>query len=356
MNKIFVKLFLIFIFIYFMSTLIYPCTAFSIKNNDQIILGKNYDFNIGYCHITINKRNITKNSLVDSPEKSIKWTSKYGSVTFNQFGRELPNGGINEKGLVIEILMLRDTKYPEYDQRHGLREAQWIQYQLDNFASVDEVIASDKIIRISKISYAPVHFFICDKNGNAVTIEYLNGKMVYHTGKNLPYKILTNNTYKDSINYLKGFKDFGGNDPINYISRSLDRFAIAASMIKKFDNNKNIIKYSYQILNTVKNEESTQWSIVYDIKNMKIYYKTKNNQKERILNINDFDFSCETPMIYTDIETKMKKGKINFKKYSYKSNYKLLNDTFNNVNFLQNISVETRKKYARYPDTTKCSK
>jgi choloylglycine hydrolase len=26
------------------------------------------------------------------------WTSRYGSITFNQYGREFPSGGINEKG------------------------------------------------------------------------------------------------------------------------------------------------------------------------------------------------------------------------------------------------------------------
>ena len=32
------------------------------------------------------------------------WVSKYGSVTFNQYGRELPTGGMNEAGLVVETI------------------------------------------------------------------------------------------------------------------------------------------------------------------------------------------------------------------------------------------------------------
>jgi choloylglycine hydrolase len=32
--------------------------------------------------------------------KTISWISKYGSITFNQYGREFPTGGMNEKGLV----------------------------------------------------------------------------------------------------------------------------------------------------------------------------------------------------------------------------------------------------------------
>jgi len=58
-----------------------------------------------------------------------KWVSAYGSVTFNQFGRELPLGRMNEAGLVIEIMWLTQTEYPHSDRRPALRELQWAQYQ-----------------------------------------------------------------------------------------------------------------------------------------------------------------------------------------------------------------------------------
>ena len=45
------------------------------------------------------------------PEKPIEWISKYGSISFNQFGAEFPYGGINEEGLVVEIMTSR-AEYP----------------------------------------------------------------------------------------------------------------------------------------------------------------------------------------------------------------------------------------------------
>ena len=45
------------------------------------------------------------------------WTAQYGSITFNQYGRELPTGGINEAGLVVESMALSEARYPEPDHR-----------------------------------------------------------------------------------------------------------------------------------------------------------------------------------------------------------------------------------------------
>src|SRR6185295_11423871 len=98
------------------------------------------------------------------PNKPAHWTSKYGSVTFNQVGRELPYGGINEKGLDVEQLWLRSAQFPTPDSRPTVNELQWIQYQLDNASSVREVLASlRKINVVSRI--APIHYLVCDSTG-----------------------------------------------------------------------------------------------------------------------------------------------------------------------------------------------
>ena len=59
-------------------------------------------------------------------------TLQYISVTFNAFGRELPDGGMNEKGLFIWE-MTGGTTFDEEANRPRLFMSQWMQYQLDNF-------------------------------------------------------------------------------------------------------------------------------------------------------------------------------------------------------------------------------
>lgn len=80
------------------------CTTFFINTPNHKVFGRNYDWMIGTGKIIQNKRGVIKNSLVKQNEQSISWTSKYGSVTFNQFDKEFPLGGMNEKGLVVEVL------------------------------------------------------------------------------------------------------------------------------------------------------------------------------------------------------------------------------------------------------------
>lgn len=67
--------------------------------------------------------------------------------------------------------MVVNTFYPLLDNRPAVNELQWVQFQLDNCSTIDEVIKSDKFIRISKINQ-DLHFLICDKSGNTAVIEF----------------------------------------------------------------------------------------------------------------------------------------------------------------------------------------
>ncbi|MCP4711412.1 MAG: linear amide C-N hydrolase, partial [Planctomycetes bacterium] len=129
------------------------CTTFQLDHSGQILVGKNYDYMVEDGLIIVNKRGVLKTamrSIMDNTGvgQPAQWTSKYGSITVNQYGREVPTGGMNEAGLVVESMMLRSTIFPPPDSRPSILLNQWMQYQLDNFAGVDEVIASDAQLRI----------------------------------------------------------------------------------------------------------------------------------------------------------------------------------------------------------------
>lgn len=327
-----------------------PCTTFCIRNAGQLVFGKNFDFHTGVGHVVVNKRNIRKLSYDLPPEKPLEWVAKYGSVTFNQMGKEFPYGGMNERGLVIEIMWLADTKYPEIDKRSGLTELQWIQYQLDNAATVQDIIDSDSFLRISKLSLAPVHFLACDAKGNVATIEYVDGKMVYHTGATLPVCALSNDTYELSHNYMKSLANLKTRQ---FTSGSYDRFSEAASMAQDFKGG-NGVDYSFSVLERVAQGSFTRWSIVYDIKNMTIHYKTQNNREARELNIGEFDFTCSSPSLYIDIDGNFKNESSGFRPYSAQKNREIIDRAFSEVDFLQSVTREERETVARYPESMKC--
>ncbi|MGE5519011.1 MAG: linear amide C-N hydrolase [Candidatus Dadabacteria bacterium] len=353
MKKILISIWFASIF-FIDQTPVNACTTFCISDPDHLIFGRNFDFSTGLGHVITNKRNVLKTALVQAPEKSFSWISKYGSVTFNQIGREFPYGGINEKGLVIEQMWLDETVYPEVDKRYGLTELQWIQYQLDNAANVDEVLKSDSLVRVSKLSMATIHFLLCDREGNTAIIEYLNGKMVTHTKTSMPIAVLSNDSYQKCNNYIKNFSGFGGVNSIPNTTESLDRFVKAASMIKNYKN-QNVIDYSFEILNNVTQGSGTKWSIVYDIKNMAVYYKTYSNKTVKSFRLSDFDFSCSLPTLFVNMEDNMNNDKLMFQNYSYQSNRNLIDNVFDNVAFLQPLPVAVRELYAKYPETTICN-
>jgi choloylglycine hydrolase len=345
-----------------------PCTTFLIDKGDQLVFGRNYDWMVDDCLVIVNKRGVSKKAQLSpkwGEEQPAKWISKYGSITFNQYGRESPSGGMNEMGLVVEAMALFTTEYPEPDSRPSIMSSQWKQYQLDNFSTVEEVIASDSQLRIIPDSFKS-HFLVSDSLGNCAVIEFLDGKLVYYTKETMPVKALTNSKYARNIKFWKK-----GKLPKYDFARSVHRFVSVAKMLKNYDpkTSKPIVDYAFDILKNiavggidgvpVRSNMATQWSIVYDINNLRIYFRTFANQKIRHFNLKSFDFSCKTPVKILDIQTDLS-GDVtkNFIDYTQQINRKLIGNAFKKSSVLPELSglpEEVLDAISRYPETTICT-
>lgn len=289
------------------------CTTFVLKVDTQIVYGRNFDFNIGSGFIINNQRGISKYAFVGNETNLMTWVSKFGSITFNQFGREFPYGGMNEKGLVIAQMYLPQTKYPEIDDRKVISSLQWIQYQLDVSSSVEEVIASDAVLRISNEVPVGIHFLVCDSKGNTATIEFIDGKMVCHNGENLPLPLLSNNTYDESISYLQQYDVLGGEkkvlwNKISDIEWTNDNtlvvnkvVATAANSMMKSKDSLSLIDKAFDVLQSVTINNHTKWSTVFDVTNKIIYFKNESRKEIIKLDLNDFEFEQEVKIL--DIQT-----------------------------------------------------
>ena len=201
-----------------LSITAFGCTTFCLKNKKEVLFGKNYDWMIGDGMIFVNKRGVSKLSSED--ENPARWVSKYGSVTFNQYGWESPSGGMNEEGLVIELMWLDETQYPLADERPTIDVLEWIQFNLDTAATTDEVIRNSQTVRIS--SPVKLHYLVNDRSGYSATIEFLDGKLVAHTGDKLPYSSLANDTYARSLEYSKSGSPSAGEGSLDRFTRRPD--------------------------------------------------------------------------------------------------------------------------------------
>lgn len=269
----------------------FACTSFLLHYKNKMVFGRNYDWLTETGVIHTNQRGLLKTSLEIEQGLTATWISRYGSITFNQYGKEFPTGGMNEKGLVVELMWLDETKYPAPDKRPALSVLQWIQYQLDNCATIREVMDTDSVIRIMS-SGAPQHYLVADKTGQAATIEFLDGKMKVHSGADLPFPVLANNTYESSLRSLNQARK--KENAVQFNDNSLQRFHIACNMVERFQEHpgSNIINDAFEILDNVKQGSFTKWSIVYDLAEMKIFFKTASQTAERNFDFGGFDFSC----------------------------------------------------------------
>ncbi|MBO9634218.1 MAG: linear amide C-N hydrolase [Chitinophagaceae bacterium] len=280
-----------------------PCSTFLLNKNGQLVFGRNYDWVSGNGVIVVNTAGLQKTSFTPGSHTGINWVSQFGSVTFNQFGKEFPHGGMNEKGLVVELMWLHGTEYPAPDKRAAMNELQWIQYQLDNCTTIEEVIANDTKIRIEHNSSAPLHYLVADASGRAATIEFLNGKMVVHKGNELRYPVLTNSTYEQSIAQL---------DPATRATESnnsLDRFTQACKMLDTYqqgDDKTPPVDYAFNMLNKVSQGKYTKWSIVYDITNKQIHFITIGNTQRRTISFSGLDLTCGQQAMSVDINAPLK--------------------------------------------------
>ena len=336
------------------------CSTFLLRDGKQLLYGRNFDFFMNGGYVMTNQRGVAKQALLGKSRNPARWTSKYGSVTFNQVSKEYPYGGMNEAGLVVENMWLAAAKYPVPDDRAAVQELQWIQYQLDNSASVDEVLASDSTVRVDP-NGQPIHFFVVDRAGNAATIEFLDGKRVVHAGADLVVPVLTNHTYDESIDYLSLHEGFGGDKKIMSTWESLDRFATIASMLedRRLVRRGKAVRHAFNILNEVAQGDGTVWSTVYDMREMRIMFKSVVNKNVRTVRMSDFDFGCETPSRVLAIDGPGK-GDVagSFVAYTTELNRALVKSTFARYrenDFMLEVTDPMQEYLARYPEMLTCS-
>ena len=94
------------------------CTTFMLERGAERVVGKSYDWYMGQGLVLVNKRGVAKRSLPVKPgDRPAQWQSRHASVTFNQYGREFPAGGMNDAGLVVEIMWLDSSTYEKADDR-----------------------------------------------------------------------------------------------------------------------------------------------------------------------------------------------------------------------------------------------
>ncbi len=334
-----IKSLLVLVLFLLISPTVVACTSFILDNNGFAVFGSNLDYRIHEGLVFVNKRNVTKTMLDPSTNgEYAEWTSKYGSVSFNIGGYQFAYAGMNEAGLVISTMALDITQNPAPDERPPLETATWVQYQLDNASTIEDVIASDSVVRIANTTD---HYLVADKTGSSAVIEFIEGEMVVHTDEAMPVKALTNNTYEESIDSWKKSRwwMFWKFLERRFWRSSLIRFEIAADSVKSFDDNGKDKAIDY----------------AFDTENLRIHFHTRTNPEIRSITLAKLDFSCTTPVGMLDIHQDLSGDISNdFMPYSHEVSLNRFFRFFEQYG-LVDISPEEIKELTKHLESFECS-
>lgn len=169
--------------------------------------------------------------------KSIVWTSKYGSLIVSGYNAGTADG-MNEKGLVANLLYLAESDYGKPNGKTALLSISlWAQYVLDNFALVSEAVdalSKEPFIVLAPVlpngSPAQLHLAISDAKGDSAIFEYVDGKLVVHHGKQ--YQVMTNSPiFSQQLALNAYWEGIGGLIFLPGTNKAADRFVRASFLI-----------------------------------------------------------------------------------------------------------------------------
>lgn len=310
-----------------------------VGDNNEVITGRTLDWKspIG-TNLYVMPRGMERMGY-DEPN-TIKWVSKYGSVVSVGYDVGV-NEGMNEKGLVCNLLYLPGTVYSlPNDTRPYISTSVWAQYVLDNFATTSEAVAELKKDRFQINAPAmpggnatTLHMAISDATGNSAIIEYINGVISIHEG--VEFQVMTNAPIYDKQLAINDYwKHVGGMKMLPGTNNSSDRFVRASFYVDALPKNVSHQMALAGVFGVINNcsvpmgistpdqpeISSTQWRSVSDQKD-KVYY---------------FESTLSPAIIWIDL------SKCDLRKCASVLKLDLINNTQTLVGEMNNLMVKSK--------------
>lgn len=250
---------------------------------------------------------------------SLEWVAKYGSVVATGYDVSTTDG-VNEAGLVANLLWLVESEYPEFteDSKPGLTIAAWAQYVLDNFATVSEAV---EVLRDPPFTLVTanvpgqdrlttLHLSISDATGDSAIIEYIGGEPLVHHGRE--FQVMTNSPrFDDQLALNSYWKEIGGAVMLPGTSRAADRFARASFYVNAVPQDTTPDRALASVFGVIRNASvplgigtsdrpeisSTRWRTVVDHKRGLYFFESALTPNTFWVNVNEIDFSPDSGQV-----------------------------------------------------------
>lgn len=292
----------------------HACTRMVYHGPDEMVItGRSMDFAMEIpANIWLLPQGMERHGAVGS--SSVEWTSQYGSVVTTSWDIATTDG-MNEKGLVANLLWLVESEYPDFEKdgdHPGIAVSLWAQYALDNFATVGEAVSffqeepfavvSDYIPGTEK--FTTVHLSLSDSSGDSAILEYIEGQLVVH--HNRDYQVMTNDPPFEQQLAIKGYwEGIPGTIFLPGSNRAQDRFVRASYYINRIPQTSDAQIAAASVMSIVRNVSvpygissedqphlsNTRWRVVSDQKNRIYYYENVLTPNAVWVDFDRMDFS-----------------------------------------------------------------
>ena len=311
------------VFLSFTATPVSACSRVVYRGpDDAVIVGRTMDWSQSLeVNLWAFPAGLERNG--NAGDRSLKWTSKYGSVAATCYDK-LVADGMNEKGLVVNVLYLSSSIYPQFDgSRPTLSIGAWAQYVLDSFATVDEAVTvlKDEPFQLGVLIMpgghaGTVHLAIADATGDSAIFEYIGGKLVVHHGKQ--YSVMTNDPPYDQQLALNSYwQEVGGNVMLPGTERPADRFVRASYYLGEAPQTPDERKQVASVFSIIRNVSApigtvhagkpnvaaTLWRTVADQKRGVYYFELTDTPNIFWVDLSKLDLSAGQPMRMLPVES-----------------------------------------------------
>lgn len=264
-------------------------------------------------NIWVFPRGMERTGATESP--SIEWTAEYGSVTASAYDIATTDG-MNEAGLVANLLWLSESDYPQWDgDTPGLAISLWAQYVLDNFGTVAEAVENHRKAEFVVVSeeipdedrFATLHLSLSDATGDSAVFEYVDGELTIHHGRE--YQVMTNSPPFDQQLALDEYwSEIGGTVMLPGTNRAADRFVRASFFADAIPQTANRRMATASVFGAIRNVSvpyglstsdepnisSTRWRTVADHRDRRYYFESALSPNVFWLGLDGIDFSPDT--------------------------------------------------------------
>lgn len=294
---------------------------------ERILTGRSMDWKLPMVsNLWVLPRGISRAGAAGP--RSATWTAKYGSLVLTGYDLATADG-MNEAGLVVNLLWEVEATYPEDDgitPRMSL--AVFPQYLLDRFASVEEAVAdlesNPVLVAGGEVPIGPpgrqatVHVSLSDATGDSAIIEFVDGEMVIHHSR--AYQVMTNEpTYERQLAVLEYWQNINPREFLPGTVRASDRFVRAHFYVNAVVQSEDPRIAAASVFSVIRqtsvpwgisvadapNLSTTRWRVVADHKDRRYYAESVISPSVFWVDLDELDVSAGTGIRKLDLGVDM---------------------------------------------------